>query len=272
MEEKDTLAEADSSNGHLIQSTYIKPQARKLHDPAVTWEEYNYYAQRTREYEKTITSPKLQWLTLLTRKKESALPPSESNGGTAQAAQIDLNLAKQENRVRISDEEWVNASRAYRTASWGACFYLVSKSLSETPSKIVLLTFEQITTDILGPFAVPYAIGTLGYGPGIALFTVFGFFAGYSGYLIWHVYMGVDSYEFPARNYGDLAFRTWGTIARHFVNFFQAIALLLLLGQVTILFGGNILELSKLQLCYIVCPLIFVLAGFFLTQVRSLRN
>jgi amino acid permease len=134
------------------------------------------------------------------------------------------------------------------------------------------LIYVQITTDILGPFAVPYAIGTLGYGPGIALFTVFGFFAGYSGYLIWRVYMGTDSYEFPVRNFGDLAFRTWGTIARHFVNFFQAIALLLLLGQVTILFGGNILELSKLKLCYIVCPLIFVLAGFFLTQIRSLRN
>ena len=43
-------------------------------------------------------------------------------------------------------------------------------------------------------------MGTLGYGPGIALYTVFGFMAGYSGYLIWHVYLGVDSYEFPCRN------------------------------------------------------------------------
>ena len=96
---------------------------------------------------------------------------------------------------------------------------------------------------------MPFSIGTLGFGPGIALFTVFGFFAGYSGYLIWHVFMGVDSYEFPARNYGDLAFRTWGTIARHTVNFIQAIALLLLLGQVTILFGGNIFAMSKEKIC-----------------------
>ena len=84
--------------------------------------------------------------------------------------------------------------------------------------------------------------------------------------------MGVDSHEFPARNYGDLAFRTWGTTARHCVNFLQALALLLILGQVTILFGGYILEMSKLKLCYIVCPLIFVLAGFFLTQIRTLKN
>ncbi|OQV10422.1 hypothetical protein CLAIMM_14423 isoform 1 [Cladophialophora immunda] len=84
--------------------------------------------------------------------------------------------------------------------------------------------------------------------------------------------MGVDSHEFPARNYGDLAFRAWGTIARHVVNVLQAIALLLLLGQVTILFGQNISEMSKYRICYIVCPLIFVIIGFFLTQIRTLRN
>jgi len=118
---------------------------------------------------------------------------------------------------------------------------------------------------------VPFAIGTLGYGPGVALFTAFGLLAGYSGYLIWHVFMNVDSYEFPARNYGDLAFRTWGRTARHTTNFLQAIALLLLLGQVTILFGQNISQMSQFRLCYIVCPLVFVIAGFFLTQIRTLK-
>lgn len=129
----------------------------------------------------------------------------------------------------------------------------------------------QITTDIIGPYSVGFALGTLGWGPGIALFTVFGFFAGYSGYLIWHVFLGVDSYEFPARNYGDLAFRTWGTTARYAVNIMQALGLLLILGQVTIQFGQNISEMSKFKLCYIVCPLIFVVVGFFMTQVRTLK-
>ena len=67
--------------------------------------------------------------------------------------------------------------------------------------------------------------------------------------------MGVDSYEFPARNYGDLAFRTWGTTARHVVNFIQSIALLLLLGQVTILFGLNINEMAKFTLCVSACSI-----------------
>jgi len=95
--------------------------------------------------------------------------------------------------------------------------------------------------------------------------------AGYSGYLIWHVYLGVDSYEFPARNYGDLGFRTWGTTARYTTNILQALGLLLILGQVTIQFGENISEVSRFRLCYVVCPILFVIAGFFLTQIRTLK-
>lgn len=132
--------------------------------------------------------------------------------------------------------------------------------------------YLRITTDVLGPFAVPFAIGTLGYGPGVALFTVFGFFAVYSAYILWYVFLGVDSYEFPARNYGDLSFRAWGRTARHVTNFLQALSLLLLLGQVVILFGQNISQMSRFKLCYAVCPLIFVIAGFFLTQVRTLKS
>jgi hypothetical protein len=95
--------------------------------------------------------------------------------------------------------------------------------------------------------------------------------AGYSGYLIWRVFLGVDSYQFPARNYGDLAFRAWGTPVRHFTNVMQALALLLLLGQVTIQYGENISQTSKFRLCYVVCPVLFVVAGFFLTQIRTLK-
>lgn len=83
--------------------------------------------------------------------------------------------------------------------------------------------------------------------------------------------MGVDSHEFPARNYGDLAFRSWGSTARHIVNVLQAIGLLLLLGQVTIQYGENISEMSKTSICYVVCPLIFAIIGFLLTQIRTLK-
>ncbi|KAI1169995.1 transmembrane amino acid transporter protein-domain-containing protein [Nemania sp. FL0916] len=224
------------------QESYYPPRRRHVHDSNVTFEEYHFYAQRTREEQRHVAAPQWQWRTVFSSRKKGAEAGEEEHHHHGTSS----------NQI-TTDEEWVNASRALRTASWGAVFYL-------------------ITTDILGPFAVPYAIGTLGFGPGVGVFTAFGIVSCYSGYLIWKIFMGVDSHEFPARNYGDLAFRVWGTTARHIVNFLQAIALLLLLGQVTILFGQNISEMSKYTICYIVCPLIFVIIGFFLTQVRSLRN
>ncbi|UNI24693.1 hypothetical protein JDV02_010421 [Purpureocillium takamizusanense] len=231
---------------------YVKPQLRKTHDPDVTFEEYHYYAKKTREEELTLEAPKTNWKGLVMKKK--TIPSGEGDASTHAAARMptEEELANRTNRLEITDEEWTNASRAFRTASGGACFYL-------------------ITTDVLGPFPVAFSLGTLGWGPGIAFYTIFGFFAGYSGYLIWRVFIGIDSYEFPARNYGDLGFRTWGTTVRHITNFLQAIALLLLLGQVTILFGQNISEISKFRLCYVVCPILFVVAGFFLTQIRTLK-
>ena len=245
MDEKEKAPSSPS-----IQSTYTRPRERKLHDPDVTLEEYHFYARKTRDEEKSLEVPKTQWKKLISRKPERRADPDREDDTKFDTK---VNLADPNQTFQISDEEWTNASRAFRTASAGAAFYL-------------------ITTDILGPFAVPFAIGTLGFGPGVALFTVFGFMAGYSGYLIWHVFLGVDSHEFPARNYGDLAFRTWGKTARHLLNFLQAIALLLLLGQVVILFGQNISQISQFRLCYAVCPLLFVIAGFFLTQIRTLRN
>lgn len=237
----------------VVQSTYIKPQARLLHDPAVTFEEYRYYARRTREQEKHLESPKLRWREIINRTKKEDAPAIDAGADHKERKVSEVNFAREGNRLQITDEEWTNASRAMRTASSGAAFYL-------------------ITTDILGPYGVGFAMGTLGWGPGIALYTVFGFMAGYSGYLIWHVYLGLDSYEFPCRNYGDLAFRTWGTTARYVTNILQALGLLLLLGQVTIQFGQNISQVSQFRLCYIVCPLLFVIAGFFMTQIRTLRN
>jgi len=230
-------------------NTYIKPQAREPHDPNVTFEEYHFYAKRTRKEESAIESPKTNWREIVLRKKNPAGVVTTTEGTTLTGE----SFASRENRLHISDEEWTNASRAFRTASWGACFYL-------------------ITTDILGPYGIAFSMGTLGWGPGIGLYTVFGFMAGYSGYLIWHVFLGVDSYEFPARNYGDLAFRTWGSTTRYITNIMQALGLLLILGQVTIQFGENISQVSRFKLCYIVCPVLFVVVGFFLTQIRTLKS
>lgn len=53
----------------------------------------------------------------------------------------------EEARYGVTESEWEQANRATRTATWGTMFYL-------------------ITTDILGPYNVPWAISQMGYGPG----------------------------------------------------------------------------------------------------------
>lgn len=150
---------------------YIKPQQRLLHDPNVTFEEYHYYALKTREEEIEIdrNDPNAG----KTRLVDIIFPPKKGPGADGQVvsapqgpeeaekrrSSVNVNFANAAARAVITDEEWKNASRAFRTATWAACFYL-------------------ITTDILGPFGVGFSMGTLGWGPGIGLFTVFGLMAG----------------------------------------------------------------------------------------------
>ena len=249
------------SGSNEVSNGAIRPQHRKLHDPNVSFEEYVYYAQRTRAEEDARDEklPKRSLIQTVFRQKTlSDTSPSESHEEPAGAIQtrntsVSGNLANRADRMTISDEEWTNASRALRTATWGACFYL-------------------ITTDILGPYGVGFAMGTLGWGPGIALYTVFGFFAGWSGFLLYKVFLGLDSHEFPLRNYGDLAFRIYGTIPRHVTNILQVIQLLAILGQVIIQNGQSLSQVAKFKLCYAVCCVIFVIFGFAIGQVRTLKS
>lgn len=116
----------------------IRPQHRPIHDSSVSFEEYNYYAQLARAEEDTYTDHDKErgWLSLLI--------PSKSDGAEMKDAS-NINTSDKAVTATITDDEWTNASRALRTATRGAIFYL-------------------ITTDILGPFGLPYAFGTMGWG------------------------------------------------------------------------------------------------------------
>ena len=108
-----------------------------MHDPSVTIEEYMYHASIARQHpseqpgassssdQGTFGNLK-QSLFGKNNKAATAAVTDEKNDGSNQDASAWANVA---------DDEWVQASRAVRTASWGAVFYL-------------------ITTDILGPFTV----------------------------------------------------------------------------------------------------------------------
>ena len=134
--------------GIMHDEAYILPQRRLLHDPSVTFEEYHYYALRTRAEELAVKdSEKGQHTGLLQvlfpPKNAAGVVRPQDNGATFdekvdhRRSSVNANLANMATREAVTSEEWTNASRAFRTATWAACFYL-------------------ITTDILGPFGIGY--------------------------------------------------------------------------------------------------------------------
>lgn len=121
----------------------VRPQHRKLHDSSVTFEEYYYYAQQTRAEEEQLTDKETGVLSIIFPTKNDTGVRQETENVSRDASA--MNTSNKANRMLITDEEWSNASRALRTATRGAIFYL-------------------ITTDILGPFGLPYAFATMGWG------------------------------------------------------------------------------------------------------------
>ena len=92
------------------------------------------------------------------------------------------------------------------------------------------------------------------------------------GFLLWRIFLGLDSYEFPLRTYGDLAFRLYGTTMRHMINILQSIQLIFNVGIIIIGNGQALSQISQFRLCYAICCLIWAIAGFFVGQVRTLQK
>ncbi|GAM85071.1 hypothetical protein ANO11243_030740 [Dothideomycetidae sp. 11243] len=239
--------------GH--EADYVPPHTRALYDKSVSFEEYHFYAQACRREEAAnagaaANKPASFWDTIIPGRRRRQTPVDEEPSKIETPA---VNISSPDARMNITDDEWINASRALRLATTGGMFYL-------------------ITTDILGPFSAPYAIATNGWGPGIALFTAFGIMAGYSGYLLWRMFLGLDSYQYPLRTFGDLGFRIYGPYARHGINILQSIQLLCNVGVLIIATGQSISLIAKFRLCFVVCCIIFAIAGFVVGQVRTLKK
>jgi len=108
--------------------------------------------------------------------------------------------------------------------------------------------------------------------PGVALFTVFGGLAAYSGYLLYQCFCGLDSYHFPIRSYGDLGFRLYGSWARILFNVLQSIQLILNVGSIIISNGQALSQAVQFKLCYVICTLVWAIAGFAFGQIRTLKK
>lgn len=243
-------------------------------DPTVTFEEYQYWAKIEREEEyqanlefKAEHGPRTVKSTLLGRfskgihhenkkKAEAAAAaaaaadsgdasPTEEKSGIVGAPQKSVSLP--------TEAEWKQASRAMRTASWGTMFYL-------------------ITTDILGWSSTPFVFASVGFGPGVALYIVFGAAAAFSGYILWKVFLGLDSSRYPMVSFGDTYFRVYGPFARHFINVAQAIQQFMTVAVLILGSGTTIAQLASEKICFIACLVIFMVVGMVFGSIRSLQR
>ncbi|KPM45716.1 hypothetical protein AK830_g802 [Neonectria ditissima] len=241
---------------------FIAEQPFDAHDPSITFEEFMYWAKITRLDELAANQAYIEGRGPRSIKTTIKDRFSKGDNGLTVNTNTPSASGNEDNTVitSVSDQEWKQASRALRTAGWGAIFYL-------------------ITTDILGPFSTPWSFAQMGYGPGIALYTVFGGMAGYSGWIMWKAYLGLDSDKYPLRTYGDLFFRVFGKIPRHMVNFMLGLQMLLFVAVLILSNGQSISQISQGNnnsngngLCFVVCLIIFMASGFVLGQIRTLQR
>jgi len=250
-------------------------------DSSITFEDYHYWAGISRNEERSFAavnaglggvwkmmlgkSNETKYISGTTASEPAAVPStaidekdlSDTDKAGEKGSPPDYSAAT-ESRYGITDTEWDRAQRALRNATWGSVFYL-------------------ITTDILGPYSVPWAISRMGYGPGFALYTVFGGMAFYSGIQLWQQFLGLDSTRYPMRSYGDLAFRVYGKYAKAGVNILQSFQFFL---NVALLIESNGQGLAQMAvgpsgtgfLCFVVAEVIFMLLGFLLGQIRTLQR
>lgn len=96
----------------------VPPRLRKLHDPDVSYHEYKHYAELTREDQASL--PKAE----AGKNILAYLIPNLQRVEQEVFHVPQVNLSDPSQRFHISDEEWVNASRAVRIATSGVVFYL----------------------------------------------------------------------------------------------------------------------------------------------------
>ena len=86
------------------------------------------------------------------------------------------------------------------------------------------------------------------------------------------MFLGLDSDKWPLKTYGDIAFRIYGTTARHFINITQSIQLLFNVGIIIIINGQGLAQVSNDGACYIILCFVWAIAGALVGQIRTLKN
>lgn len=262
------MLEKDKPDNEILERSW---GLRARVDPSVTFEEYVYWAkiERAEEWEnnkqyiaergpvsvgKVITGRFSKGVHHDNKKKlDAAAARSQELQQVAETTDSKEAPRARQASVTAQDEEWKTASRALRTASWGTIFYL-------------------ITTDILGWSNCPFVFASVGFGPGFALYIVFGLAAALSGWILWQVFLGLDSSRYPMQSFGDTYYRVFGAKSRHFINVTQALQQFMTVAVLILASAQIIAQLSSESICFVACMIIVMVIGMVLGSVRSLQR
>jgi amino acid permease len=125
---------------------------------------------------------------------------------------------------------------------------------------------------MLTRFQCRFVFASVGYGPGIALYLVFGIAAAFSGWILWRVFLALDSSRYPLLSYGDTFFRVYGKNSRHFINVTQSLQQFMTVAVLILSCGTIISQLANESICFIACMIIFMVVGMCLGLIRSLQR
>ncbi|KAI9842947.1 MAG: hypothetical protein M1837_006684 [Sclerophora amabilis] len=251
----------------------MAPTTHLTRDANVSFEEFLHYAKITRAEEMNVPSIERNIKSIFSRK--STKKPGD---GVDSPSSLKTNGPKGEKGPGLiegpTEDEWTTASRAARSATWGAVFYL-------------------ITTDILGPYSVPGLLAgrsrkwdtdqELLFMPslraslssesseGVAVGkSGSDYFS--SGFLIWRLFLNLDSHQYPLKTYGDLFFRIYGKVPRYLANTLQSIQLVFNVGIIILSNGQGLSQVSSGKVCFSVLCVIWTIAGLLLGQIRTLQK
>lgn len=117
-----------------------------------------------------------------------------------------------------------------------------------------------------------YVFANMGWALGVSMTIIFGIAAGIAGWMIWRVFLGLDSSRYPMMSFGDPFYRIYGKYTRHFINVTQAIQQFMTVAVLILGYGTTIAQLANENICFIICLLIFTICGMLLGSIRSLQR
>lgn len=86
------------------------------------------------------------------------------------------------------------------------------------------------------------------------------------------MFLVLDSDRYPLRCYGDIAYRIFGSVARHTFNIIQSVQLLFNVGLIIISNRQSLSQISNGSVCFIVLCFIWAIAGAVFGQIRTLQK